>query len=158
MEKIIRLDTIKDYNDFLGIPTPHTLVSVINASLIKPLHHVRKSIGFYVVYLKDIKCAQTAHHRHTNCCLYCRPTAFIAQLLRRHGAQGDKSLGTGISATKDAQHGKKPAHHVEQEHNGDSLLLGLSISTILHSRFQEPRRLYAKRISGSGEMKHVGHI
>lgn len=57
MEKIIRLDTIKDYNDFLGIPTPHPLVSVINASEIKPLHHIRKSIGFYVVYLKDIKCA-----------------------------------------------------------------------------------------------------
>lgn len=57
MEKIIRLDTIKDYNDFLGLPTPNPLVSVINASEIKPLHHIRKSIGFYVVYLKDIKCA-----------------------------------------------------------------------------------------------------
>lgn len=57
MDKIIRLDTIKDYNDFIGLPTPHPLVSVINASQIKPLHHARKSIGFYVVYLKDIKCA-----------------------------------------------------------------------------------------------------
>lgn len=57
MDKIIRLDTIKDYNDLLGLPTPHPLVSVINASEIKPLHHCRKSIGFYVVYLKDIKCA-----------------------------------------------------------------------------------------------------
>lgn len=57
MGKIIRLDTIKDYNDFLGIETTHPLVSVIDASKIKPLHHVRKNIGFYVIYLKDVKCA-----------------------------------------------------------------------------------------------------
>lgn len=57
MEKIIKLNTIKDYNDFLGIETPHSLVSVIDASKIKPLHHVCKNIGFYVIYLKDIKCA-----------------------------------------------------------------------------------------------------
>lgn len=57
MENIIRLNTIKDYNDFLGIETLHPLVSVINASQLKPLRHVRKNIGFYVIYLKDIKCA-----------------------------------------------------------------------------------------------------
>ena len=44
MEKIIKLNTIKDYNDFLGIETPHSLVSVIDASKIKPLHHVCKNI------------------------------------------------------------------------------------------------------------------
>lgn len=37
MEKIIRLDSIKDYNDFLGLPTSHPLVSVIDASQIEPL-------------------------------------------------------------------------------------------------------------------------
>jgi len=57
MDKIIRLNTIKDYNDLLELPTQNPLVSVINASQIKPLRHCRKSIGFYVVYLKDIKCA-----------------------------------------------------------------------------------------------------
>lgn len=57
MEKIIKLNTTKDYNDFLGIETLHPLVSVINASTINPLRHVRKNIGFYVIYLKDIKCA-----------------------------------------------------------------------------------------------------
>lgn len=54
MEKIIKLNTVKDYNDFLGIDTPHPLVGVIDASKIKPLHHIRKSIGFYVIYLKDL--------------------------------------------------------------------------------------------------------
>ena len=40
MEKIIKLNTIKDYNDFLGIETPHPLVSVIDASKIKSLRHL----------------------------------------------------------------------------------------------------------------------
>ena len=31
MEKIIKLNTVKDYNDFLGIDTPHPLVGVIDA-------------------------------------------------------------------------------------------------------------------------------
>lgn len=57
MEKIIKLNTVKEYNDFLNIDTPHPLVSVIDASTIQPLRHVRKNIGFYVIYLKDIKCA-----------------------------------------------------------------------------------------------------
>ena len=29
MEKIIKLNTVKDYNDFLGIDTPHPLVGVL---------------------------------------------------------------------------------------------------------------------------------
>ena len=51
MEKIIKLNTIKEYNDFLGIETPHPLVSVIDASKIKSLRHVCKNIGFYVCLL-----------------------------------------------------------------------------------------------------------
>ena len=57
MEEILKLDTVKKYNDLLGVETIHPLVSVINASEIAPLRHVRKNIGFYVIYLKDIKCS-----------------------------------------------------------------------------------------------------
>lgn len=45
MEKIIKLNTVKDYNDFLGIDTPHPLVGVIDASKIKPLHHIARVSG-----------------------------------------------------------------------------------------------------------------
>ena len=57
MDKIVSLPTLTDYNNLLGIGTTNPLVAVIDASTIKPLHHVRKNIGFYVIYLKDIKCA-----------------------------------------------------------------------------------------------------
>lgn len=45
MEKIIKLNTIKEYNDFLGIETPHPLVSVIDASKNKSLRHVAKTLA-----------------------------------------------------------------------------------------------------------------
>lgn len=57
MDQIIHLNTVKDYNDYLGITTDHPLVSVVDASKIGELRHARKNMGFYAVYLKDVKCA-----------------------------------------------------------------------------------------------------
>lgn len=62
MREIIKLPTVTDYNNFLGISTHHPLVSVIDASTIAPLRHVRKNIGFYVIYLKDVKCADALQY------------------------------------------------------------------------------------------------
>lgn len=66
MENIMKLDTIKDYNDYLGIETIHPLVSVIDASKVPPLHHSRKNIGFYVIYLKDAKCGDLLKYGRKN--------------------------------------------------------------------------------------------
>ena len=53
MDKIIKLNTVKDYNDFLGIETPHPLVSVIDASKISLLRHGRKNQYSYVHDVTD---------------------------------------------------------------------------------------------------------
>ena len=60
MDKIIKLNTVKDYNDFLGIETPHPLVSVIDASKISPLRHVRIFTGY--VWCEG--CERYHHHYH----------------------------------------------------------------------------------------------
>lgn len=57
MSEILKLDTVQHYNDLIGHETLHPLVSVVEADNLHPLHHSRKNIGFYVIYLKDIKCA-----------------------------------------------------------------------------------------------------
>ena len=49
MDQIIHLNTVKDYNDYLGITTDHPLVSVVDASKIGELRHARKNMGFYAV-------------------------------------------------------------------------------------------------------------
>lgn len=56
MDKISKMDTIKNYNDFLGVETDHPLVSVVNFDGIKEVQSFRKMMNVYAVFLKDIKC------------------------------------------------------------------------------------------------------
>lgn len=39
----------------LGVETLHPLVSVIDLSQAKPMHHMRHTFSFYVIFLKDEK-------------------------------------------------------------------------------------------------------
>ncbi|MBP3356284.1 MAG: helix-turn-helix transcriptional regulator [Rikenellaceae bacterium] len=65
MEKeITRFDSICQYNDYLGQPTLHPLVSVIDMSKAPLLKSRRYIFGFYVVFLKDVKCGDMLYGRH----------------------------------------------------------------------------------------------
>lgn len=56
MEEILRFDTIGQYNAFNRNETLHPLVSVVDLSKAAPRQLRRMSYGFYVVFLKEIKC------------------------------------------------------------------------------------------------------
>ncbi|HRJ31217.1 MAG TPA: helix-turn-helix transcriptional regulator [Cyclobacteriaceae bacterium] len=56
MEEILKFDTISQYNAFNNNPTLHPLVSVVDLSKAAPRQLRRMSYGFYVVFLKEIKC------------------------------------------------------------------------------------------------------
>lgn len=57
-DKIISIPTVKDYNDHWGIPTRHPLVNILEGSQIpQPIPNCRKNVGMYVVFLKDVMCA-----------------------------------------------------------------------------------------------------
>lgn len=56
MESILRFDTISQYNAFNRNETLHPLVSVVDLSKAAPRQLRRMSYGFYVVFLKEIKC------------------------------------------------------------------------------------------------------
>ena len=56
MEKVDRIDTVKQYNGYAGIDTLHPLVSVINFNEIPTIQHFRRYLGVYAVFLKNIKC------------------------------------------------------------------------------------------------------
>lgn len=66
MENILNFDTIQEYSDFLGIETLHPLVSSIDFSEVeKEFKHVRKRYGFYIIFLKDVKCGDLIYGRNT---------------------------------------------------------------------------------------------
>ena len=56
MEQVERIDTVNQYNNWMGVDTLHPLVSVVNFSEIPVMHQFRRYMGIYAVLLKDIKC------------------------------------------------------------------------------------------------------
>lgn len=52
MEKVERIDTVKQYNNWIGADTLHPLVSVINFNEIPTVQHFRRYMGVYAVFLK----------------------------------------------------------------------------------------------------------
>jgi AraC family transcriptional regulator, transcriptional activator of pobA len=56
MEDILEFDTVGQYNAFNRNETLHPLVSVVDLSKAAPRQLRKMSYGFYVVFLKEIKC------------------------------------------------------------------------------------------------------
>lgn len=58
MDKIINIPTVKDYNDYWGLATRHPYVNVLEGSQVtQPIPNCRKNMGLYVIFLKDVMCA-----------------------------------------------------------------------------------------------------
>lgn len=56
MDDIIRFDTVSQYNTYYSNETPHPMVSVIDFSKAGQKQNARLNLGFYTVFLKEIKC------------------------------------------------------------------------------------------------------
>ena len=55
--------TVGEFDNMLGVETLHSLVSVVNLSEVKPMHHMRHTNGFYSVMLKDEKFCDLVYGR-----------------------------------------------------------------------------------------------
>jgi len=51
-----RIDTVRQYNDTLGVDTLHPLVSVVDFDEMPTYKYFRRYMGIYAVFLKYIKC------------------------------------------------------------------------------------------------------
>ena len=65
MENVLKLDRVEQYNDLVHYPTLHPLVSVIDFSQCPLCERVRFCVGFYTVFLKDVKCGDIQYGRRT---------------------------------------------------------------------------------------------
>jgi AraC-like DNA-binding protein len=64
MEKMLRFNTISDYNAFNNNATKHPLVSVVNFTKAAPRQGHKMYFGFYTIFLKDVKCGDMMYGRH----------------------------------------------------------------------------------------------
>lgn len=64
MDEILKIDSICRYNEMMGVETLHPLVSVIDLSACSPRRHLRHSVGFYAIFLKEVKCGELLYGRN----------------------------------------------------------------------------------------------
>ncbi|MBE9602731.1 AraC family transcriptional regulator [Pedobacter sp. MC2016-24] len=56
MKDVERIDTVRQYNESMGVDTLHPLVSVVDFDEIPTYHQFQRYMGIYAVFLKYIKC------------------------------------------------------------------------------------------------------
>lgn len=65
MEKIIKIETVDQYNKMRGVETQNPLVSVIDLSKARPMPAQTFNFGVYAIYLKEFKCGELRYGRNT---------------------------------------------------------------------------------------------
>lgn len=56
MDEITKINTIHQYNEYMGVETLHPLVSVVDMSQCTPRQFHRINYGLYCIFLKNVKC------------------------------------------------------------------------------------------------------
>jgi len=66
MKDILQIDSVKDYNDAVGVETVHPLVSIVDMSRIRPSphSHTHLNFGVYAVFLKESDCGEVRYGRN----------------------------------------------------------------------------------------------
>lgn len=58
MDKIVNIRTVAEYNEYWGLENRHPLVNVLEGSqIMRPIPNCRKNFDLYVIFLKDVMCA-----------------------------------------------------------------------------------------------------
>jgi AraC-like DNA-binding protein len=65
MDEMLRFNTVSEYNGFNNNTTKHPLVSVVDFSKAAPRQGHRMYLGFYAIFLKDVKCGDLVYGRNT---------------------------------------------------------------------------------------------
>lgn len=56
MSEVKKINTVRQYNEHIGVDTLHPLVSIINFNEVPTVINFRMYLGIYAVFLKNIKC------------------------------------------------------------------------------------------------------
>jgi AraC-like DNA-binding protein len=64
MDKIVKFESVSEYNALMGQETLHPLVSVINCSNSELLEQILMNFGFYAIFLKDVICGDLKYGRN----------------------------------------------------------------------------------------------
>lgn len=115
MEEILKFDTIGQYNAFNRNETLHPLVSVVDLAKAAPRQMRRMSYGFYVVFLKEIKCGDLKYGI-SNYDYEEGTLVFLApgQVIGSHGEEFYQPVGQALVFHADFIHGTSLGRHMSE--------------------------------------------
>lgn len=61
MKDIVRINTVTEYNNLIGIETLHPLVSIVDFEKVEPFCYFRSQLGVYAIFLKESKCGNMTY-------------------------------------------------------------------------------------------------
>ena len=64
MDKIIKIDSVTQYNNLRGIETMHPLITIIDLSKTKAIPAQTFNFGLYAIYLKALNCGELKYGRN----------------------------------------------------------------------------------------------
>jgi AraC family transcriptional activator of pobA len=113
MEEILKFDTVSQYNSFNRNSTLHPLVSVVDLSKAAPRQLRRMSYGFYVVFLKEIKCGDlkygiSKYDYEQGTLVFLSP----GQVIGSHGEEFYQPQGLALVFHADFIHGTSLGKHM----------------------------------------------
>jgi AraC family transcriptional activator of pobA len=116
MDKMLRFNTISEYNAFNNNTTKHPLVSVIDFSKAAPRSGSKMYFGFYTVFLKDVKCGDLVYGRNTYD--YQEGTLVFMAPGQVAGMRGNgetyQPTGFGVVFHPDLIHGTSLGKHIQE--------------------------------------------
>lgn len=152
MDKILRMETVHQYNTYRGQETLHPLVSVIDLSKAKPMHHVRMYYGFYAIFLKDVKCGDLTYGRrnydYQEGTLVCLAPGQVLGVNNNDEAFQPK--GWVLVFHPDLIHGTSLGRHIE-----DYSFFSYEVNEALHMSEQERQIVLDCFIKIREELKHA---
>jgi len=113
VDEILKFDTVGQYNTFNRNETLHPLVSVVDLSKAAPRQLRRMSYGFYVVFLKEIKCGDLKYGI-SNYDYEEGTLVFLApgQVIGSHGEDYYQPQGLALVFHADFIHGTSLGRHI----------------------------------------------
>ncbi|MBY0436074.1 MAG: helix-turn-helix transcriptional regulator [Cyclobacteriaceae bacterium] len=113
MEEILTFGTVSQYNAFNRNQTLHPLVSVVDLSKAAPRKLRRMSYGFYVVFLKEVKCGDlkygiSKYDYEEGTLVFLAP----GQVIGSHGAEYYQPHGLALVFHPDFIHGTSLGRHM----------------------------------------------
>jgi AraC family transcriptional activator of pobA len=115
MEEILKFDTVSQYNAFNRNETLHPLVSVVDLSKAAPRQLRKMSYGFYVVFLKEIKCGDLKYGI-SNYDYQEGTLVFLApgQVIGSQGEEWYQPQGLALVFHADLIHGTSLGRHINE--------------------------------------------